>query len=196
MARKLEIFLSFATLFLINSVYADWNIYNSDLSFGASLNSYCESWRINVEVHNIREFEVVPQECVEYIKKYMTSSQYKADSEMAIYEVKLYLGNCHCFKSSGKDAWIFDLDDTLLSTLPYYEKHGFGGNKLNSTSLELWMSESKAPALKHTLKLFHEIKEKGLKIFLVSSRRESLRSSTVDNLIKEGYYGWTSLILR
>ncbi|KAM7254154.1 hypothetical protein ACFE04_031836 [Oxalis oulophora] len=201
MAIKLKIFLSFATLFLINSVCADWNILkrkndHSDLSLDASLKSYCESWRINVEVHNIREFEVVPQECVDYIKKYMTSSQYKVDSEMVIYEIKLYLGNCCCFKPSDKDSWIFDIDDTLLSTIPYYKKHGFGGDKLNSTSLELWMNESKAPALEHTLKLFNDIKERGLKIFLVSSRRESLRSSTVDNLIQEGYHGWTSLTLR
>lgn len=58
------------------------------------------------------------------------------------------------------------------------------------------MRESKAPALEHTLKLFHEIKNRGLKIFLISSRRENLRSSSVDNLIKVGYHGWTGLILR
>lgn len=58
------------------------------------------------------------------------------------------------------------------------------------------MKESKAPALEHTLKLFHEIKDGGFKIFLVSSRKETLRSSTVDNLIKVGYHGWKTLILR
>jgi FMN phosphatase YigB (HAD superfamily) len=29
-------------------------------------------------------------------------------------------------EGDGKDAWIFDVDDTLLSTIPYYKKHGFG----------------------------------------------------------------------
>lgn len=58
------------------------------------------------------------------------------------------------------------------------------------------MKESKAPALKHTLKLYHEIKHRGIKIFLVSSRRETLRSCTVDNLIHVGYHGWTRLELR
>jgi predicted secreted acid phosphatase len=70
------------------------------------------------------------------------------------------------------------------------------GEKLNATSLEAWMKESKAPALEHTLKLFHDIKDRGFKIFLISSRRETLRSSSVDNLIKVGYHGWTSLLLR
>jgi hypothetical protein len=58
------------------------------------------------------------------------------------------------------------------------------------------MKESKAPALEHTFKLFHEIKDRGFKIILVSSRKETLRSSTVDNLIKVGYHGWKSLMLR
>lgn len=80
-----------------------------------------------MEIHNIRGFEVVPQECVAYIEKYMTSSQYKADSEKALEEVKLYLSGCCCdVKDDGKDAWIFDVDETLLSTIPYYKKHGFG----------------------------------------------------------------------
>lgn len=67
---------------------------------------------------------------------------------------------------------------------------------MNASSLEAWMKESKAPALDHTLELFHEIKNRGFKIFLVSSRKETLRSPTVDNLIKVGYHGWTTLKLR
>ncbi|KAE8124791.1 hypothetical protein FH972_019644 [Carpinus fangiana] len=200
MGKLLGFLLIFSSLFISLVAAGDWNILNQKRRNGvgssSSLKNYCESWRINVEVNNIRGFDVVPQECVEYIKKYMTSSQYKADSERAIEEVKLYLSSCCTVKGDGKDAWIFDVDDTLLSTVPYYKKQGFGGEKLNSTSLEAWMKESKAPALEHTLKLFHEIKDVGFKIFLVSSRKETLRSSTVDNLIKVGYHGWKTLILR
>ncbi|XP_021280537.1 acid phosphatase 1 [Herrania umbratica] len=197
MARKPLLILALANL-LIGLADADWNILNQKWknARGDSLKNYCESWRINVELHNIREFEVVPQECVYYIKKYMTSSQYKADSEKAIEEVTLYLSSCCSLDGDGKDAWIFDVDDTLISTIPYFKKHGFGGEKLNSTSLEAWMKETKAPALDHTLKLFHQIKDNGVKIFLISSRSETLRSPTVDNLIKVGYHGWAGLILR
>ena len=90
------------------------------------MKSYCESWRVNVELNNIRGFSIVPQECVEHVKKYMTSSQYKADSERAVEEVRLYLSGCCTLKGDGKDSWIFDIDETLLSTVPYYKKHGFG----------------------------------------------------------------------
>ncbi|XWS36478.1 hypothetical protein CRYUN_Cryun20dG0089000 [Craigia yunnanensis] len=95
----------------------------------------------------------------------MISSQYKADSERAIEEVTLYLSSCCSLGGDGKDAWIFDVDDT---------------NFYHSLFQEAW---------------FWEIRDKGVKIVLVSSRRETL-GSTVDNLIKVGYHGWTSFILR
>lgn len=106
-----------------------WNILNPKkkaLLGGTSLKNYCESWRINVELNNIRGFEVVPQECISYIGKYMTSTQYKADSERAIEECHLHLTRCCTLNGDGKDAWIFDVDDTLLSTVPYFKKHSFG----------------------------------------------------------------------
>lgn len=99
---------------------------SSSSSVRSNLKNYCESWRMNVEVNNIRGFSVVPQECVEHVKKYMTSSQYKTDSERAVEQVRLYLSGCCTIKGDAKDAWIFDIDDTLLSTIPYFTKHGFG----------------------------------------------------------------------
>ncbi|KAJ6973839.1 acid phosphatase 1-like [Populus alba x Populus x berolinensis] len=197
MARNLVFMLALTSLY-IGLAAADWNILNKKVTNGAAsfLKSYCESWRINVELNNIKGFEVVPQECVDFTKHYMKSSQYTADSERAIEEARLYLSSCCSLEGDGKDAWIFYVDDTLLSTIPYFKKHGFGGEKLNATLLEAWMKQGKAPALDHTLKLFHEIKDKGVKIFLISSRSETLRSATVDNLINVGYHGWCSLILR
>ncbi|MED6194143.1 hypothetical protein PIB30_025699 [Stylosanthes scabra] len=143
---------------LIPLAVADWNILNQKLKSGLkiSLKNYCEAWRMNVELHNIRGFEV----------------------------------------KDGKDAWIFDIDDTLLSTVPYYKDNLYGGKKLNLTSLEEWMSKSKAKALDHSLKLFNSLKSRGIQIILVSARREHLRSATTDNLVNVGYYGWTSLIMR
>ncbi|XP_010264908.1 PREDICTED: acid phosphatase 1 [Nelumbo nucifera] len=186
---------------LVGLAVADWNIlkqrgWSNGLNLKISLKNYCESWRINVELNNIREFDVVPDECVDYIGKYMTSSQYQVDSERALEQCTLYLSSSFAWAGDGKDAWIFDIDDTLLSTVPYYKQHHFGGDKLNLSSLEGWLKQCKAPALEHTLNLYNEIKGRGLKIFLISSRREHLREATVDNLLKVGYSGWTELILR
>ncbi|GFP83406.1 acid phosphatase 1 [Phtheirospermum japonicum] len=140
---------------------------------------------MNVELHNIRDFEVVPEECVEYIGKYMSSTQYKVDSERTIDECTVYVSTSCGLKKDGTDAWVFDIDDTLLSTVPYYKKNGYE-----------WMKQGKAPALEHSLRLFNQLKGLGVQIILVSSRRECLRSATIDNLVDVGYHGWKSLILR
>lgn len=80
-----------------------------------------------MELNNIKGFDVVPQECVEFVGKYMTSSQYKADIERAVEESVLYLSKgCCSLKGDDKDAWIFDIDDTFVSIVPYYKKHHFG----------------------------------------------------------------------
>ena len=70
------------------------------------------------------------------------------------------------------------------------------GEQLNTTKFEEWQSWGKAPAVPNMVKLFHEIRERGLKIFLVSSRKEYLRSATVENLIEAGYHSWSNLLLR
>ncbi|XP_014512950.1 acid phosphatase 1 [Vigna radiata var. radiata] len=177
---------------------ADWNILKLQTHDGLkiSLKNYCESWRMNVELHNIREFQVVPEECIEYIGKYVTSTQYKVDSQRATEECLVYLSTSCNLKKDGFDAWIFDIDDTLLSTVPYYKDNLYGGRKLNVTSLEEWMKSGKAPALDHSLKLYDELKSRGVQILLVTSRKEHLRSATIDNLVKVGYYGWTKIIFR
>lgn len=151
---------------------------------------------MNVELNNIRGFETVPDECTGYIGKYMKSTQYEVDVELAVESCIIYLSKSFSLENDGKDAWVFDIDDTLLSTLPYFKKHNYGGEKLNLTSLEEWMGQGKAPAIEHTLKLFNDIKSRGIQIILVSSRREHLRSATIDNLVDVGFHGWASLILR
>lgn len=116
-------------------VAGDWNILsyitskreddrNSNVEF--SLRNYCESWRMNAELNNIRGFEVVPGECVGYIGAYMTSTQYEVDVQLAAEESLLFLTDSFQPSGDGKDAWIFDLDDVLLSTVPYFKMHDFG----------------------------------------------------------------------
>ncbi|KAL2454000.1 HAD superfamily [Abeliophyllum distichum] len=191
MARKSYFLLAVLSI-LIGSGVSDWNILNhrkkNNVVSGSGLKTYCESWRINVEVNNIREFEVVPQECIGYIGKYMSSSQYKADCERAIEECQVFLSSCcnslKCVDVGKMHGYL------MLMTHCCPLCH-------TSRLMDLgWMEKSKAPALDSTLGLFNEIKGRGYKIFLISTRRESLRDATVENLIKVGYHGWSRLILR
>ncbi|XP_022146789.1 acid phosphatase 1-like [Momordica charantia] len=190
--------LSFFLCLLITTAAADWNILNQRTKSGLkiSLKNYCEGWRLNVELHNIQYFQVVPEECVSYIGKYVSSTQYRVDSERTIEECVVYLTKACALKGDGTDAWVFDIDDTLISTVPYYKKNQYGGKKLNLTDLEAWMSKANAPVLAHTLRLFNLLKARGVDIILISARRENIRSATIENLVQVGYHGWTNLILR
>ncbi|RZR76133.1 hypothetical protein BHM03_00000756 [Ensete ventricosum] len=127
--------------FCIGLVAGDWNILGfmgskreegdkEDTAVAAGLRNYCESWRMNVELNNIRGFEVVPGECVDYVGEYVTSTQYKVDVQRAAEEVILFLAHTFQLGGDGKDAWVFDVDDVLLSTVPYYQHHQFGYARL------------------------------------------------------------------
>ncbi|KAL0380514.1 UNVERIFIED_CONTAM: Acid phosphatase 1 [Sesamum angustifolium] len=129
MARNLGFLLLVIHALLLGLAAADWNILNQKkVKYGLqiTLKNYCESWRMNVELHNIRDFDVVPEECVSYIGKYMTSTQYKVDSEMTIDECTVYLSTSCGLKKDGTDAWIFDIDDTFFPPSLTTRKTGSG----------------------------------------------------------------------
>lgn len=92
-----------------------------------NLQNFCKGWMFNVEVNNIRGFENVPEECSDEVGNYMTRSlQYSSDIHRTAEECVFYLANSLDLSPDGKDAWIFDIDETLVSTLPYYKIHGYG----------------------------------------------------------------------
>lgn len=128
MGSELLTLLAFKSI-LIGLAFADWNILHQrkkTSKVDICLKNYCESWRINVELNNIKGFDSVPQECIEYIGKYMTSTQYKWDLQRALEGCALFTSSCCNFKCDVKDAWIFDIDDMLLLTVPYFKIHYFG----------------------------------------------------------------------
>ncbi|XP_031738538.1 stem 28 kDa glycoprotein isoform X2 [Cucumis sativus] len=175
MAKFLFIFLAL----LITASASDWNILSQRSKSGLkiSLKNYCESWRLNVELHNIRFFRVVPEECVSYIGK-----------DVILRAMALMLG----FLISMIPSSLRCLITRKINMEWNYDR----GKKLNLTDLEAWMSKARAPILEHTLRLFNFLKAKGVDIILISARREGLRSATIENLVQVGYHGWTNLILR
>ncbi|KAL6541713.1 Sigma1B-adaptin [Orobanche gracilis] len=86
----------------------------------------CTSWRVAVEANNLRPWEKVPEECAEYVQEYMTGKGYELDLQRVSNEAAVYARSVHLSGGDGKDAWIFDVDDTLISNLPYYAQYGYG----------------------------------------------------------------------
>jgi hypothetical protein len=85
----------------------------------------CTSWRFAGEANNLSPWKTVPKECAEYVKEYMTGKGYVYDLEIVSNEAGEFAKSIQ-LKDDGLDAWIFDIDETLLSNLPYYSAHGYG----------------------------------------------------------------------
>ncbi|GLJ54741.1 hypothetical protein SUGI_1175850 [Cryptomeria japonica] len=155
----------------------------------------CASWRTSVESGNARGWDVVPAPCVSNVGKYMERGQYQLDFKIAVKESLAYLNDLELV-GDGKDAWVFDIDDTTLSCLPYYRTQQYGGAVFNNTSFNEWVDEGTAPALPSSLQLFKALLKKGVKVFFITGRDDEYRELTTKNLMTQGYIGFAGLIMR
>ena len=89
------------------------------------VNTACKSWRLNAEIGNLVNWTVIPASCENYVGDYMVGGQYTSDVELLAEEALTYAKNL-ILKGDGKDAWIFDIDDTALSHVTYYSSNHFG----------------------------------------------------------------------
>ncbi|KAK7314381.1 hypothetical protein VNO77_32902 [Canavalia gladiata] len=155
----------------------------------------CDSWRLAVETNNVGAWERVPASCLEFVEKYVTGERYQRDSEVvgkfsSAFAKSVELGG------DGRDAWVFDIDETLLSNVPYYKTVGFGSEVFNETCFDNWVKLAEAPALPASLSLYDELQQLGFNIFLLTGRSEHQRNATEANLLLAGYRDWERLILR
>jgi acid phosphatase len=156
-----------------------------------------EAWRLGVEANTLRNWTVVPPEFVEYVKKYMVGngSQYVRDSYMVANESIAY-ANSLKLSGDGKDAWVFDVDETLLSSLPYFAAHQYGGEGMEDDAFIQWASLSESPPLPASCRLYAHLLGLGFKIFLLTGRYDYERNATEKNLVRAGYHSWEALLLR
>ncbi|KAK4601809.1 hypothetical protein RGQ29_011075 [Quercus rubra] len=156
---------------------------------------YCESWRFSVETNDAGYWSTIPARCVQFVQDYMTGDQYRYDSEV-VAENSVRFAKTVEISDSGSDGWVFDIDETLLSNLPYYQFHGFGSETFDEESFDSWVDLAEAPALPASLSLYKELKQLGFKIFLLTGRSEYQRNVTEKNLLYAGFTDWERLILR
>jgi predicted secreted acid phosphatase len=91
-----------------------------------------------------------------------------------------------------KLAIVFDIDETTLSNYTAIEADNFtfGTNSQNEAQNQV------GEAIDPSLALFNLAKKKGYTLFLITGRRESVRTPTAQNLAREGYEGYKQLILK
>lgn len=137
----------------------------------------------------------IPSRCQAFVQDYMTGESYRSDSEV-VADYALEFAKSVVVYGDGKDAWVFDIDETLLSNIPYYQSHGFGSDIFDEQSFDDWVDLAEAPALPSSLSLYNELLKLKFKIFLLTGRSEYQRNTTAKNLEYAGYSNWERLFLR
>eukprot|EP01018_Ginkgo_biloba_P026645 Gb_19057 [translate_table: standard] len=171
-----------------------WSIVEADL-IGSSSPSEFEALRVGVETHNVRDWDILPQQYISAVGDYMTNGRYFLDSQVAIQQALDYLHNL-TLDDDSKNAWVFDIGDTSLCNIPYYKEHHWGGEEYNSTAKGEWEAQERAEALPSTLKLYKALLAKGVSVFFISGKKEKSKAATRNNLLKVGYTGFAGLTLR
>ncbi|KAI5664583.1 hypothetical protein M9H77_23906 [Catharanthus roseus] len=156
---------------------------------------FCEGWRFTIETNDAGPWNRIPSRCLSFVQDYMTGDRYLSDSE-AVADSALAFAKKIEVSDDGKDAWVFDIDETLLSNVPFYQLHGFGSEIFDEQSFNDWVDLAEAPALPASLRFYDELKNLGVKIFLLTGRSEFQRNVTVKNLDYAGYSNWERLFLR
>jgi len=171
------------------------NIETQFKEFDEEVRLHCTSWRFAVESNNLSPWKTIPVECANYVKDYMMGRAYKIDVERVSKEAGIYAKSVE-LGGDGKDVWVFDVDETLLSNLPYYVEHGYGLEIFDSVEYNKWIEKAMAPALEASLKLYKEVLGLGFKVFLMTGRYEKHEGLTVKNLNDAGFKNWDKLIMR
>ena len=127
---------------------------------------------------------------------------YDADIVAVVGDATDYLG-----RRAGqvtKPALVLDIDETSLSNWPNIAANDLGfvlGGPCKQLpkgpcGFTAWEFSSKAGAIAPTLDLFRAAKAHGVAVLFITGRHERERTVTVRNLRREGFTGWTRLILR
>ncbi|KAG2616860.1 hypothetical protein PVAP13_3NG176765 [Panicum virgatum] len=139
----------------------------------------------------MRDWKTVPADCEGYVGHYIYAGRAlpRQDSLVVVDEAIAYAEGLE-LGGGGREVWVFDLDETSLSNLPYYAKHGFGTKPYNAASFNEYVLEGSAPALPETQRLFRKLIALGVKPVFLTGRTEDQRAVTVANLRRQGYSGW------
>ncbi|XP_076907301.1 acid phosphatase 1-like [Bidens hawaiensis] len=157
----------------------------------------CLSWRVAVEANNLRDWTHIPESCVDYVGHYMLGKQYRKDCDIVAAEAYKYAKGLN-ISGDGKDVWVFDIDETTLSNIPYFARDdvAFGFVPMYWTKFSQWAEKNVAPAIPGSLKLYKKLVNLGFKIVFITGSREASRQPRIRNLKAVGYTQWMKLILR
>ncbi|XP_074285677.1 acid phosphatase 1-like [Silene latifolia] len=156
----------------------------------------CLSWRFAVETNNVRDWKTIPMNCENYVGHYMLGAQYKEDCSIVTTSAINYVNSLNI--SKGKDIWVFDIDETALSNLPYYASPNveFGAFPFNETKFNQWQVQASAPAIQSVLDLYKRLLKLDVKVVFLTGAKEEFREFKARNMKNVGYHRWLKMILK
>lgn len=124
------------------------------------------------------------------VQDYYESGKYEEELEKIYAEAKTKIDKISVQQNS---AAIFDVDDTALSNYEISKRLDFG---YDYQIVQDWVMSGRLPAIKQTKEFYDYLKSKGLKIIFLTGRQYEEYDATYQNLIKTGYTGFDTLIVR
>jgi acid phosphatase len=135
------------------------------------------------------------------LEAYRSSGQYEADLWAVATEARRYLEERAA--SGGRLAIVLDIDETSLSNWPAFKVNDLGLIVPGPCDLERgpcgfvsWAQMARAEAIVPTLELYRAARARGVAVFFITGRPESLREATERNLRAAGYAEWARLVLK
>lgn len=124
----------------------------------------------------------------EEVKQYYESGKFDDELNGVIADAKLKFDNV---EFSDKSVVIFDVDETALNNYELAKMMGFGYvYELNKK----WNAEMKAPAMKGVKELYDFLLSKNCKIIFLTGRNFPEYDATYENLKRDGYTKFDTLI--
>jgi len=114
------------------------------------------------------------------------SAEYTALCHQAYNLAKIRLDQKLNLKTSKKPAIVLDLDETVLSNLPYYVALYLEGDEYSEDSWGQWVEYRGAEAIPGVKEFLDYAKTRNVEIFYISNREEKHLDPTFDNLAALG----------
>lgn len=133
------------------------------------------------------------------VKQYLSSGAYEQQIEKVSAAAKKYIDQHIQLSVSKHVAMVFDVDETALSNRAWIEKNLLSSpfaKGVDSQTITEWQKEGKDKAIFPILSLYKLAQDKGIEVFFISERPESMREITELNLLKQGFNQHHTLVLK
>ncbi|OGU17248.1 MAG: hypothetical protein A2X61_16900 [Ignavibacteria bacterium GWB2_35_12] len=121
---------------------------------------------------------------------YHVSGNYERDVNKAVDEALLILS---FLSIPAHSAFVFDIDETALSSWSYQVNYNFS---YAEALWDNWIDSANAKAIPGVKRLYDSLNNKNIHIIFLTGRKQSQYQKTLENLRKEAYTNFDTLICR